>query len=210
MATRNFKVTSKYSNDYINAHSRQAKNAIVSQITAMVEQSGGRFLRMEAGVWIIVDSKYVKEKVAHALRDVHTKAQLMEAQKRPTGRSVSPPVVMPSRPTLGSRSSSNSSLLDEETCETWEKVNGMTSFLKLPSLEQPSLIEALSSGFSSTCLDAFNDFSLDQMMETDSGFLTLLRRATTIAVEPIRNGDEPMLESMTTHDWMNTMSSLAA
>jgi hypothetical protein len=117
---------------------------------------------------------------------------------------------MPSRPTLGSRSSSNSSLLDDETCETWEKVNGMTSFLKLPSMKQPSLIEALSSGFSSTCLDAFNDVSLDQMMETDSGFLTLLRRAATIAVEPIRNGDEPMLESMTTNDWMNTMSSLAA
>ena len=204
------KVTTKYSTEYAKAENRQRKNAIVSHIMAMVKQDGGRFLRMEGDVWVDVDSKYVKEKVAHALRDVYNRSQAVEAMKQSTQEQLP----ISTTTLIGSRPSSRCSLLEDETCEKWEKVNCLTPFLKLPSIQQASLLEALCQTVSSSVLDRFNEIPLSQLGgendEIDNNAYIMLRRATTYLVEPIRHWDEPNLESLTTVDWLTTMSCLAA
>ena len=205
------KVTTKYSTEYAKAENRPRKNAIVSHIMAMVEQDGGRFLRMEGDLWIDVDSKYVKEKVAHALRDVYNRSQAVEALKHSS----------PARPStsttlIGSRPSSRCSLLEDETCEKWEKVNCLKPFLKLPSIQQASLLEALCQTVSSSVLDRFNEIPLSQLSgenyddDDDNDVFFMLRKSSSYAVEPIRHWDEPNLENLTTIDWLTTMSCLAA
>jgi hypothetical protein len=50
--------------------SKWEKTVIASEIMAIIKEEDGRFLKMEDGSWVEVDSDVAREKVSHAFRSL--------------------------------------------------------------------------------------------------------------------------------------------
>jgi hypothetical protein len=63
-------LTTCYLESYSREVVRTAKSAIVSDIVALIRQSGGNFCKYEKGAWFEVGDRYAREKVCTLLRDL--------------------------------------------------------------------------------------------------------------------------------------------
>jgi hypothetical protein len=77
---------------YSRADTRTAKSVIVSEIVALIRQSGGIFCKYKKGVWLEVGARHAREKVGASLRDLlHTQyrsSTKAKAHRRRTRKTV--------------------------------------------------------------------------------------------------------------------------
>jgi hypothetical protein len=79
-------IVQSFREDYQNARRREEKTRIATTIASMVEQRGGRFIKLDEdlGVWYCLDAEKVHEKISHALRS----AKDPESAGRPTKKPI--------------------------------------------------------------------------------------------------------------------------
>jgi hypothetical protein len=71
VGNRRFRVTvSLWITRYVNAPTRQDKSLIIHSISALVRETGGRFLKNRNGALVELSDKEIREKIGHALRDM--------------------------------------------------------------------------------------------------------------------------------------------
>jgi hypothetical protein len=88
-----------YAQKYDGSSSKQEKMSLTKEIVACIQESGGRFLKYQDGVWTEISDVTARDKVSHALRTKVSSWKRQKAQAEQDKADGKPPSPTKTRPT---------------------------------------------------------------------------------------------------------------